>query len=94
MSLTEHRREVQRIDEEIIDLIHERAELADVIFESKRSKNLELNDPQQAKLVLERAVDLATEKNLDAGIIKKIFELLIQMNLQKQHELLDENNLP
>jgi chorismate mutase len=94
MSLAEHRKEVQRIDEEIIELIHDRVKLADDIFESKRSENLELEDPQQAKLVLERAVDLATERNLDAGTIKKIFELLIQMNLQKQHELLDENNLP
>ena len=94
MSLTEHRKEVQKIDEEIIRLIDDRTRLAERIFVAKRSVGLEIEDPHQEKLVLERAVDLATELNLDAGTIKNIFELLIQMSLQRQHELLGEGNLP
>jgi len=94
MSLTEHRREVQKIDEEIIRLIDDRTKLAERIFAAKRAAGIKIEDPHQEKLVLERAIDLATELNLDAGTIKSIFELLIQMSLQRQHELLGEGNLP
>jgi len=46
------------------------------------------------KLVMKRALDNATELGLDAGAIKEIFATLIRMSLEKQHELLGENNLP
>ena len=43
---------------------------------------------------MKRALDNATELGLDAGAIKEIFATLIRMSLEKQHELLGENNLP
>jgi chorismate mutase len=42
-------------------------------------------------LVLKKAMDLATELNLDAGAIKTIFEILITMSVQKQQELQGRN---
>jgi chorismate mutase len=88
LGLSEHRRDIERIDEEMIRLVHRRIDLAKKIFEDKRAEGLSINDPEQEELVLRRAMDLATELNLDSGAVKEIFEILIQMSLQKQHELL------
>jgi chorismate mutase len=94
MSLEDLRAEVQRVDREIIRLIDERVRLAEDIFESKKTLGVKIEDKNQEKLVMKRALDNATELGLDAGAIKEIFATLIRMSLEKQHELLGENNLP
>ncbi len=94
MSLSRHREEVQKIDEEIIRLIRKRMALAEEIYRDKAELGLSISDPQQEALVLSRAVDMATELGLDPAGIKNIFQILIEMSLQKQHGLRGEDNLP
>lgn len=94
MSLEDLRAEVQKVDRMIIGLIDERVRLAEDIFEAKRSLGVGIEDKNQEKLVMKRALDMATELGLDAGAVKEIFAILIRMCLEKQHELLGENNLP
>ncbi len=94
MSLSRHREEVQKIDEEIIRLIRKRMALAEEIYRDKAELGLSISDPQQEALVLSRAVDMATELGLDPAGIKNIFHILIEMSLQKQHGLRGEDNLP
>jgi chorismate mutase len=36
----------------------------------------------------------ATERGLDGESVKRVFEILIQMNIERQHELSGEGNLP
>lgn len=88
MGLLEHRKEIEAIDEQIIRLIDQRNKMAKNIFEAKKQEGLQISDPEQERLVLGRAMDLATELNLDAGALREIFDILIKMSLQKQHELL------
>jgi chorismate mutase len=93
--IEEVRSQVASIDEQIIDLIARRTELALHILQAKRADGFtQINDEQQNKRVLDRAVDLATERNIDAGSVKRIFEILITMNLEMQHGLSGEGNLP
>jgi len=87
MKLAEHRMDVEEIDDELIELIHQRMEATKKIFQAKKAEGMEISDPQQEKLVLRRAMDQATELNLDAGAIRDIFQILIKMSLQKQQEL-------
>lgn len=94
MSLEDLRAEVQKVDRDIIALIYERVRLAEDIFEAKRALGVGIEDKNQEKLVMKRALDMATELGLDAGTVKEIFAILIRMSLEKQHELLGENNLP
>lgn len=91
MGLLEHRREIEVIDEKIIRLIDQRNKMAKNVFEAKRLEGLGICDPEQERLVLGRAVALATELNLDAGAVKDIFNILIRMSLQKQHEFLGKD---
>lgn len=92
--LEEARAEIQKIDKEIVELITKRTNMAESILRGKREVDISINDDEQNKIVLSRAVDYATEKNLDAGAVKRIFEILIEMNIARQHELHGEGNLP
>jgi len=87
LSLAEHRQEVAKIDERIIGLIKQRVGISKDIFLAKKSEGKGINDPEQEKLVLTRATDMAIELGLDAGAVRDIFQILIRMSLQKQHEL-------
>ena len=91
MGLNEHRSEIERIDEQIIRLIDKRIGISKKIFEAKRVEGKPISDPEREKRVLSRAMDLATELNLDAGAVKSIFETLIMMSVNKQHELQGRN---
>jgi chorismate mutase len=91
MGLHEHRSEIERIDEQIIRLIDKRIGISKKIFEAKREEGRPISDPQREKEVLSRAMDLATELNLDAGAVKSIFETLIMMSVNKQQELQGRN---
>lgn len=92
MGLSEIRSEVEKIDAEIIGLIHRRVLLSKDIFEAKRATGLEISDPKQEKKVLKRAMDRATELGLDAGAVKEIMAILIDMSVKKQHEIQGEEN--
>ncbi|HYB59348.1 MAG TPA: chorismate mutase [Candidatus Acidoferrales bacterium] len=93
--IEEVRSEVASIDEQIVELIARRTDLALQILQAKRADGFaQINDEKQNKRVLDRAVDLATERNIDAGSVKRIFEILIAMNLEMQHGLSGEGNLP
>jgi chorismate mutase len=91
MSLEGHRKEIAEIDGKIIRLIDERICVSKKIFLAKRSEGKEISDPEQEKLVLGRAMDLAAELGIDAGATRDIFQILIKMSLQTQNELLGKD---
>ncbi|HYA60750.1 MAG TPA: chorismate mutase [Candidatus Acidoferrum sp.] len=95
MMIENVRSEIAVIDRQIVDLITKRTRLASEILKAKRAAGVtHINDEKQNKNVLNRVVDMATERNIDAGSVKKIFEILIAMNQDIQHELSGEGNLP
>ena len=89
--LNKYRSDIEEVDPSIIDLIDKRIGITKRIFEVKRRVGRPIRDPEQEDRVLRRAMDLATEKNLDAGAVKNIYEILIRMSTQKQQELQGEN---
>ncbi len=88
------RSRIAEIDCEIIDLIAKRMDLAEDILESKKIDHISINDLKQNDVVLERAANEATEKGIDTAALEEIFRILIQMNIERQHELSGEGNLP
>lgn len=94
MSLNEVRAKIQEIDSRLVGLIAERTNLAKEVLEAKRAEGKGINDDDQVRIVLDRAGSLATEENLDTETVRRIFELLIQMSIERQHELSGEGNLP
>ncbi|MCD6146273.1 MAG: chorismate mutase [Methanosarcinales archaeon] len=94
MELADIREKIEQIDKDIVTLIAERTNLAEDVLELKRAEEKSIEDKKQEQIVLNRAIDYATELNLDTGSIKQIFLILIEMNIERQRELSGEGNLP
>jgi len=94
MPLKEIRVKIEKIDAHIIDLIEQRTTLAKDVLEAKKVERKSINDIEQNKVVLERVSNLAIERGLDGEEVKRIFGILIKMNIDRQHELSGEGNLP
>ena len=92
--LEEVRKELQHLDVEIISLVEKRMNFAERVLEAKKHIDKSINDEDQNQVVLSRVVNEATERNLDTGAVKEIYKILIQMNIDRQHELSGEGNLP
>ncbi|AKB12601.1 MAG: chorismate mutase [Methanosarcina thermophila] len=88
------RKEIEEIDREILALINKRVNLAEKVLESKRINGTSINDQRQNEVVINRALNAATELNLDLGSIKAIFEILIKMSIERQNELSGKGSLP
>ncbi len=88
------RKEIEEIDREVLALISRRVNLAEKVLESKRINGTSINDPAQNEVVINRAVNAATELNLDVGPIKEIFKVLIRMSIERQEELSGKGSLP
>jgi chorismate mutase len=88
------RKEIEEIDREILSLIDRRVNLAEKVLESKRINGTSINDRKQNEVVINRALNAATELNLDLGSVKEIFEILIRMSIERQNELSGKGSLP
>ena len=94
MPLREVRAKIEKLDNQILHLIEQRTALARDVLEAKKAEGKAINDVEQNKLVLDRVANAATERGLDGEEVKRIFEILIKMNIERQHELSGEGNLP
>lgn len=88
------RKEIEEIDVEILSLINRRVNLTEKVLESKRINGTSINDHKQNEVVINRALNSATELNLDVGSVKAIFEILIKMSIERQNELSGKGSLP
>lgn len=94
MPLREVRAKIEKLDSQILSLIEQRTSLAKDVLEAKKAEGKPINDVEQSKLVMDRVANIATEKGLDGEEVKRIFEILIKMNIERQHEMSGEGNLP
>ena len=94
MPLKDIRAKLEKLDIELIDLIEQRTALAKDVLEAKKGEGKAINDVKRNKVVLDRVTNAATERGLDGEQVKRIFEILIRMNIERQHELSGEGNLP
>jgi len=94
MPLREIRAKIEKLDTQILEIIEQRTALAKNVLDAKKAEGKPINDVDQNKIVLDRISNTATERGLDGEEVKRIFEILIQMNIERQHELSGEGNLP
>lgn len=94
MPLKELRAKIEKLDIELIDLIKIRTELAKDVLDAKKEEGRAINDVNQNRVVLDRVANASIERGLDGEQVKRIFEILIRMNIERQHELSGEGNLP
>ncbi len=88
------RAEINRIDEQIIDLIAKRQQLAGRMAHIKMAEGLPVHDEKRTHEVLEHTYNYAVEKGINPLSIQKIFGLLIEMSEERQRECQGDGNLP
>ena len=84
MAIAELRREIDRIDREIIRLYGERMEISRRIGEYKREHQLPVTDQQRERDVLERAGAMAGAEN--AENVQALFRLLMAQSRARQEQ--------
>ncbi len=94
MSLDAVRNGVREIDERIIDLVAERQRLAARIARLKQENGLPIRDEEQRRAVLDRVFTYAVESRIDPVAVRRLFEILIEMNEERQRECSGDGNLP
>jgi len=72
------RKKLDKISERLIRLLAKRRELIINLKAMKKELNLEIEDREREKEVLEGVKELAKRENLDPVMIKKIFKILIE----------------
>ncbi|GAA0522320.1 chorismate mutase [Halorubrum aquaticum] len=86
MSLDELRREIEDIDQEIVELIARRTYVADTVAQVKEKRDLPTTDESQEARVMDRAGENAEQFDVDVNLVKAIFRLLIELNKAEQRE--------
>lgn len=83
-SLLRARREIERIDREIVVLLTERVRLALEVGRAKREAGLPLLDPAREAAVVRRAVGLARDSGVSDEDVREIFWHVIGMSRRAQ----------
>jgi chorismate mutase len=94
MGIAEARKEIDKLDNEIIKLIAKRQELAGKIARFKYTKGLSIHDAERTKIVLDATFNRSVEAKVDPVAVQKIFEILIAMSEERQRECQGDGNLP
>jgi predicted regulator of amino acid metabolism with ACT domain/chorismate mutase len=84
--LQELRRDVDRIDEQIISLLAQRLRLADNLVALKRKLKLEVRDKAREREVIERARALARERKMNPGFVESVMRLVMAQMAGEERE--------
>ncbi len=80
------RESINEIDERIVDLLSERMEVAHEILEIKEEMGKGIVDKEREQAVIEKARNLAREKNVDPEFIEDIMRITISRTVGEERE--------
>ena len=86
MYLKSKRKEIDRIDSELLNLLAERKETVREIFSHKRKNKIPLYDPERELEIINRVREAAEKRGLDSRYVEEIFRKILQESktLQKK----------
>ncbi len=87
--LERYREEIDAIDAQIIELLARRRDCVDGITGVKLATDLKAHQPERMNQVISSRRQLATQNNLDPGVIEAIWRLLIAYFTQLEEEALN-----
>ena len=94
-TLTSSRKEIDQIDDELIDLIQRRTSLSKDIVLSKLALNMDIFDPRRERNIYEKIEKIANEKNLNHNTKNSligIMDILINLSKKEQKEIINDND--
>ena len=85
MTLEELRREIQRVDADIIALLGERMSIVRAIGEVKRSQGIAVVDPAREAAVVAYVAQLARDAGLPEDAVRELFWRIMALSRKEQH---------
>lgn len=87
LSLEELRSSIDKVDKQILELLHERVGLVMSVGEYKRERGIPVYDPERERALLDR-LSKSAEPPLDAHTIRSIFERIVDESRRiEQHHV-------
>lgn len=76
--IKEHRKQIDEIDNQILELLKERFEISKKIGKYKKQNNLPIRNKKREKQLLEKNKNKAKDFNLKPDFVKKLFRLVLK----------------
>lgn len=86
--LATSRNKIDRIDNQIIDLILERTSLAKDIGIAKKVLNTDIKNTEREDYIQRKIKRLAKENNIDQTSLLEIMDILMKLNKSEQEKIL------
>ncbi len=83
-NLEKYRKEIDRIDEEIIKLLDKRLKVSLKIGDYKRKRKLKIYDKKREIEVFDKLERLAVQHKLDETFINKVFNVIVRNSRRSQ----------
>ena len=80
------RKEIDRIDENIIELLSKRKGVVKKIADIKRQENKSIVDKEREQEIIHRLKKLSKEKGLDENFIESIYKIIINNSRNEQEK--------
>lgn len=93
MNLTDLRKQIDGIDQKILELLANRTDLSKKVLQYKKKHNLSVFQPSREKEILAARKELAAELNLDPKFVDSLFEMLFANSRKIQEEALQKTEM-
>ena len=85
--LNDHRKEIDLIDEKLLQLLEKRLAIVKKIAVLKDRENLPIRDPDREASILENITVKAENIGLDPELAKRFFKSLIELSVEVEEKL-------
>ncbi len=82
--LQKYRKEIDKINLEIVELLRKRQDVSIKIGKIKRGAGREVMDISREQVIFEKVMGIADEKGVDRNYIRDVFELIIKNSREVQ----------
>ena len=89
-SLAELRAKIDKVDDDLIQLLGKRMGLVDEIGESKKENNVTILQVGRYESILNDRVNKGEDENLSADFVKDVFEFIHQNSIKRQEKIMNE----
>ena len=89
-ALSQSRKKIDEIDNDLVNLISERTSLARSIVLAKVFLGMEIYDKSREEQVHAKVNKLAEDLNIDKSILSDIMDMLTTLSKNRQREILEE----
>jgi len=86
--LDDSRRQIDKLDHEIIELIAQRTFLAGEIVQAKKVLGMDIEDKERERNIQEKIREIAREKKIDPTSLSQIMKILTSLSKKEQKKLL------